>query len=221
MPSLSLKKHFRTYADYSHSKKREMSIDRIVDCLLAGGVVLLPTDTVYGLAACPGNEAAVKKIFDLKSRPATFNLPVMVASVNDLKDFGVDLHPAAIRLFSSAFVPGDLTIVLGFKPEPLLSWLSGRHECAIRIPNDERLLEILRKTGPLLVTSANRHGTPTTPNNVADILSELNGTPDLVVDGGIVENIPSTIVNCHVDPPAIERTGRISYETLFKLLHDE
>jgi L-threonylcarbamoyladenylate synthase len=207
-----------TEADFNHSLKK--SPDSIAECLLAGGVVLLPTDTVYGLAANPAHETAVKRIFELKSRPDRVNLPIMVASVNDLKVFGVDLHPAAMRLFNSSLVPGDLTIVLGFKPEPLLPWLKGRSECAIRIPDDEPLLEILRKTGPLLVTSANRHGTPVTPNNVADILAELNGTPDMVVDGGIVENIPSTIVNCHADPPVIERTGRISYETLFNLLHE-
>jgi len=198
-----------------------INIQDIVDCLRRGGVVLLPTDTVYGLAASPVVEGAAKRIFELKSRPGSVNLPIMVSSVRDLEVFGVDLHPAAIRLFNSPFVPGDLTIVLGFNPEPLLPWLKGRYECAIRIPNDERLLEVLRETGPLLVTSANRHGTPTTPNNIHDILADLNGTPDLVVDGGFVENIPSTIVNCRMKPPVIERTGRISYDKLFKILNDE
>lgn len=193
----------------------------ILDCLSGGGVVLLPTDTVYGLAASPEHDEAVKKIFELKQRPLTSNLPIMVSSVENLAGFGVDLHPAAMRLFRSTFVPGDLTIVLGFAPEPLLPWLKNRYECAIRIPNNEWLLAILQATGPLLVTSANSHGTSVTPNNVDEILSSLYGTPDLVVDGGIIENIPSTIVNCRLNPPVIERTGRIPYDELFKLLNDE
>jgi len=195
-----------------------MNNKEIIECLKNGGVVLLPTDTVYGLASSPLHEKAKNKIFELKVRPMTTNLPIMVSSVADLDVFGVDLYPAVLRLFDSSFVPGDLTIVLGFKTEPLLPWLKGRIECAIRIPNDERLLEILQKTGPLLVTSANKHGTPTTPNNIKDILTDLNGKPDLVVDGGIVENIPSTIVNCRLNPPVIERTGRISYDELNKIL---
>jgi len=198
-----------------------MNVENIAECLLNGGVVLLPTDTVYGLAASPLHEKAVDKIFELKERPRTTNLPIMVASVKELEVFGVDLYPAVMRLFNSTFVPGDLTIVLGFKPEPLLPWLKGREECAIRIPNDERLLEVLRITGPLLVTSANKHGTPTTPINIKDILSELNGTPDLVIEGGIVENIPSTIVNCRLNPPVIERTGRIQYDELFKIIQND
>jgi len=194
---------------------------KIIESIQNGEVVLLPTDTVYGLAASPLSETAIKKIFELKSRPEMVNLPIMVSSVDNLDILGVDLNPAALRLFNSTFVPGDLTIVLGFNPEPKPFWLKGRIECAIRIPNNHLLLEILDKTGPLLVTSANKHGTSVIPNNVSDILKELNGTPDLIIDGGIVESVPSTIVNCRLKPPEIERTGRISYDELFKLLNNE
>ena len=196
-------------------------IEKTVESLLNGGAVLLPTDTVYGLAACADNKKAVEKIFKLKSRPVTINLPIMVHSVDALKTLGVDLHKAAIKLFSSQFVPGDLTIILGFESKPLVKWLNGRDECAIRIPDDDRLLKILELTGPLLVTSANKHKKPTTPNNINEILKDLNGKPDLVVDGGIVESIPSTIVNCRLNPPVIERTGRISYDKLSKILNNE
>lgn len=198
-----------------------MKIKNTVDCLSDGGVVLLPTDTVYGLAASPLHPKAVKRIFELKQRAKTVNLPIMVASIDDLEKLGIDLQTATKRLFTSSFVPGDLTMILGFKDKPLVQWLEGREECAIRIPNDDNLLEVLRKTGPLLVTSANKHGTPITPNNTADILAELNGEPDLIVDGGLVENVPSTIVNCRVKPPVIERTGRVSFVELSKILNNE
>ncbi len=198
-----------------------MKDKEIIECLQNGGVVLLPTDTVYGLAASPLNEKGVKKIFDLKQRSESQYLPIMVSSGEDLEAFGLDLYPAVRRLLNSQFVPGDLTVILGFTHEALLPWLKGRIECAVRIPNNERLLEILKQTGPLLVTSANKHGTPITPNNVLDILEDLNGKPDLIIDGGIVENVPSTIVNCRIQPPVIERTGRISYEELQKILNNE
>jgi L-threonylcarbamoyladenylate synthase len=92
---------------------------------------------------------------------------------------------------------------------------------AVRIPNHPEMLSILEKTGPLLVTSANRHGNPTTPLTIAEILPDLTDSPDITMDGGSVENVPSTIVNCRVSPPKIERTGRISYEDLFNLLNNE
>lgn len=199
----------------------ESEIENTAQNLINGGVALLPTDTVYGLAASPLHQKAIERIFELKQRSKLVNLPIMVASIDDLEQLGIDLQPATKRLFSSKFVPGDLTMILGFKTKPLVKWLSGREECAIRIPNDKNLLEVLKKTGPLLVTSANKHGTPITPNNTKDILDELNGEPNLVVNGGIVENVPSTIVNCRVEPPVIERTGRVSYDELFKILNDE
>ena len=88
------------------------------------------------------------------------------------------------------------------------SSLEGREEVAIRIPNDERLLAVLRATGPLLVTSANASGQDT-PKNVGEILEQLNGQPDLAIDGGEIKTIPSTIVNCRLNPPKVEREGVI------------
>jgi L-threonylcarbamoyladenylate synthase len=201
--------------------KISITTESIIKCLKEDGVVLLPTDTVYGLAASPLCPNAVKRIYDLKSRPQHQNLPIMVASIKDLKLLGLDLNVYVKKILTSSYVPGDITIALGFKNKPLVSWLEGREEVAIRIPNHKQLLSVLRKTGPLLVTSANKHGNPTTPLTVDEVLNDLNGSPDLAIDGGIVENVPSTIINCRVQPPVIERTGRILYDDLFKLLNND
>ena len=198
-----------------------MNSNDIVKCLLEGGVALIPTDTVYGLAASPLFPKAVSRIFELKARPQTHNLPIMVASVQQMEEMGLDLTPIVRKILASTYVPGDITIVLGFKQDPSVSWLQGREEVAVRIPNHAQLLEILQKTGPLLVTSANKHGVPSTPTIISEILSQLNGTPDGIIDGGLVENIPSTIINCRVNPPVIERNGRIVYEDLLNLLNNE
>ena len=195
-------------------------IDAVVKCLLEGGVALLPTDTVYGLAASPLHPKAVSRIFELKSRPQTHNLPIMVASINDMEAMGLDLNETVQKIWSSHYVPGDITIVAGFKETPSVFWLEGREEVAVRMPNHAQLLSILEKTGPLLVTCANKHGVAQTPSVVGEILAQLNGAPDIVVDGGVVENIPSTIVNCRVTPPKIERSGRILYDDLFKLINN-
>jgi L-threonylcarbamoyladenylate synthase len=196
-------------------------INEVADFLKIGGVALLPTDTVYGLAASPLFPDAVARIFKLKNRPTQQNLPIMVASIKDMEAMGLDINKAVKKILNSAFVPGDITIVMGFKSTPSVSWLAGREEVAVRIPNHPLMLSILEKTGPLLVTSANRHGNPTTPLTVPEIIADLTGLPGKIMDGGSVENVPSTIVNCRVSPPKIERTGRISYEDLFNLLNNE
>ncbi len=187
---------------------KSIQISQIVDCLLAGGVVLLPTDTVYGLAVNPGFPQSVDRLYSLKNRPNSRKLPVMVSSAQDLPAMQIDVNDYAQRLLRSPYMPGPLSLVLGFEGRPQLPWLLGRDELAIRIPNDQRLLDVLGKTGPLFVTSANRHGQDT-PENLPAVLEQLNGEPDMIIDGGIGKTIPSTIVNCRLNPPTIERLGMI------------
>ncbi|MDX2234295.1 MAG: L-threonylcarbamoyladenylate synthase [Hyphomonadaceae bacterium] len=176
--------------------------------LKAGGVAVLPTDTVYGLAAAPDHPQAVARIFALKRRPHTRNLPVMAADADQIADLGVTISPAAARLLASAFVPGALTIAFAVDAARAPAWLAGRTEVAVRIPDHAFMRAVLRATGPLLVTSANAHGLAT-PESLADVLAQLDGAPDFAFDGGVLSNTPSTLVNCAVDPPVIEREGAI------------
>jgi L-threonylcarbamoyladenylate synthase len=192
-------------------------IDKIVECLGNGGVVLLPTDTVYGLAVSPKFDEAIDRLFALKRRPRNVNLPIMVASDEELEPLGFEVSESARRLLRSPLIPGSLTLAMGFSSEYRPDWLAGREEAAVRIPNDERLLSVLRKTGPLLVTSANAHSAET-PDNVADILAQLDGAPDLWVDGGTLRTTASTLVNCRVDPPRIERLGVVPESEVLKYL---
>jgi len=192
-------------------------IDKIVECLGNGGVVLLPTDTVYGLAVSPKFDEAIDRLFALKRRPRNVNLPIMVASDEELEPLGFEVSESARRLLRSPLIPGSLTLAMGFSSEYRPDWLAGREEAAVRIPNDERLLSVLRKTGPLLVTSANAHSAET-PDNVADILAQLDGAPDLWVDGGTLRTTASTLVNCRVDPPRIERLGVVPETEVLKYL---
>jgi L-threonylcarbamoyladenylate synthase len=191
---------------------------RVVATLRAGGVVLLPTDTVYGLAVLPTEAEAIARLFALKARPRAVNLPVMVGDPLDLERLGVEVNEVARRLFRSPFMPGALTLVLGFGDGTRAPWLAGREEVATRMPDDAFLLEVLREAGPLLVTSANRHGQGRTPEEVPGILRELEGTPDLVVDDGPRREVPSTIVNCRACPPTVEREGLVAAADIFQWL---
>ena len=193
------------------------AIENIVACLQTGGVVLLPTDTVYGLAVSPNFDASIERLFALKRRPGNVNLPIMVSSEAELEPLGFDVSDSARRLLRSPLIPGSLTLAMGFRSDYRPRWLEGREEAAVRIPNDERLLAVLRQTGPLLVTSANAHSAET-PDNVQEILAQLDGAPDLWIDGGILRTTASTLVNCRVDPPAIERAGVVPASEVVKYL---
>lgn len=201
---------------------KRKKINEVIQTLQSGGVALIATDTVYGLAALPAHIQAVEKIYVLKARPREMFLPIMVADIHDLELIGLDINPIARKIFASDLVPGAITFILGFKDDSLKTdWLRTRDEIAIRIPDNELLLSVLRETGPLLVTSANKHGMPTTQPKVKDILIELEGVPDIIVEDGEGKDAPSTIINCRFDPPVIERNGMIPVHIINSILVHE
>ena len=191
--------------------------ERAAACLLAGGVVLLPTDTVYGLAVHPEHDDSVTRLFAMKGRPRSVNLPVMISSVDDILTLGGVVNRAAELLLQSKYVPGPLTLAIGVSEAKLAPWLRGRDEFAVRMPDDERLLAIIRMTGPLLVTSANMHAEQV-GESVPDILSTLVSEPDLVIDDGNRDTVPSTLVNCHAVPPVVQRVGAVPAEEIEAIL---
>lgn len=186
------------------------------EALLAGGVALLPTDTVYGLAVHPRRRDAIDALFALKARPRTRELPIMVATPDELPSLGVQVPDTARRLLG-AFSPGPITVALGID-DTAPAWLAGREEVGVRVPSDPDLRALLSDVGALLVTSANAHGEPTA-QAVDPILAQLAGRPDAVVDGGTRSGVPSTVVNCHLDTPRIEREGAIPAAEIERVLH--
>jgi L-threonylcarbamoyladenylate synthase len=195
----------------------QASVQEIAHCLSQGGVVLLPTDTVLGLAVSPQHTAAMDRLYGLKQRPRDKNLPIMVADADQIATLGAQITKSAEALLASPFVPGALTLVFGLDPAHTPGWLAGRKEIALRIPNDARLLAVLRDTGPLLVTSANRSGQET-PCTAQEAAAQLNGMPDLIVAGTGHQGSPSTIVNCHASPARIERFGAIPAADIARVL---
>jgi len=179
------------------------------EVLRGGGVVVVPTDTVYGLAARPADADAVRAVFGAKGRPEGMHLPVLAATLEQVRDLGVAFTPAAQTL-ARWWWPGPLTMAFGFEARSTRpAWLAGRVEVAVRIPDHDFLRTLLAQTGVLVVTSANPHGAPT-PRTAHDVAASLGPAVDLVVDGGRLHDVPSTLVNVRGNEPVVEREGAIS-----------
>ena len=186
-----------------------------VKCLRAGGIIAIPTDTVYGLAADPFNVDAVQRLYMVKGRPDGKPIPLVLSSVEDVHRVSQNL-PGFFFHLTDRFWPGGLTIVIEAKDLlPVLT--AGGHTVGVRIPDNPILLQILQAFGgPTAITSANLSGeTPAT--SPEEIGSELASRIDMIVDGGETPGpIPSTVYDISVSPPLIRRHGVISEETLTK-----
>ena len=181
--------------------------------LRAGEIVLVPTDTVYGLAAMPDRAEAVQRIYLAKNRPTHLPLPVLAASLGQVRRLGVEF-PDAATVLSDRWWPGPLTMAFGLSPSsPRPPWLTGREEVAVRIPAHAFLLTLMRDTGVLMVTSANRHGEPTSPSP-GEAVSHVAPYVDLVIDAGTLTAVPSTLVNVRGPNAVVEREGAISREAI-------
>lgn len=179
----------------------------------------MPTDTVYGLAARPDDIEAVRSVYRAKGRPSGMHLPVLAASAAQVRDLGV-AYGAAASVLARRWWPGPLTLAFAFDPDATRpDWLDGRDEVAVRVPDHDFVRALLRETGVLLVTSANRHGaaTPLT----ADAASRgLGSAVDLVVDGGLLTEVPSTLVNLAGPEAVVERVGVIPEDDIRSALGD-
>ncbi len=196
-------------------------VDRAVAAIERGGVVAIPTETVYGLAADATNPAAVRRIFELKGRPAGHPLIVHLADVAQLDDWARDVPPSARTLVSLAW-PGPLTVLLPRSPLVLDEVTGGRPSVGLRVPAHPLTLELIRRTHPLAAPSANRFGSvsPTTAAHVlADLGDRLDPDLDVILDGGDCPiGVESTIVDCCVEPPQILRAGGVPPEQVRALL---
>ena len=176
--------------------------------LEAGGVVVVPTDTVYGLAARPDRADAVRAVYRAKGRPEGMPLPILAADEVQVRALGVAFTPAAAVL-ARRWWPGPLTLAFGFDDAAARpTWLAGRDEVAVRVPDHDFLRVLLGRTGVLAVTSANRHGTPT-PHTAHEVAAGLGTSVAVVVDGGRLRDVPSTLVNVRGPHPVVEREGAI------------
>lgn len=187
------------------------------EVLRGGGVVLTPTDTVYGLLCSPESTDAVNAVFAMKDRPSSWRLPIIVADREQAEAQLPLVWNGPARSLAGAFWPGALTLACGIRPNRI-AWLAGRDEAAVRAPDHPFIRLLARKLGPLLMTSANRHGGET-PHTVEGALGDLAAPPALAVDGGPLSGAPSTLVNVNRPEPVIERAGAIPNSAVEEALH--
>lgn len=196
-----------------------------VDVLRAGGLLALPTETVYGLGADASSPAAVARIFSVKGRPADHPLIVHLASVTMLDDWAVEVSDNARRL-ANVFWPGPLTLIVRKADHVSPSVTGGQDTVGIRVPDHPVALEVLRQFGGgVAAPSANRFGkvSPTTAQHVVDDLGQyLDPSLDRILDGGPCSvGVESTIVDCTSTIPRVLRPGGISIEALAQVIVGE
>jgi L-threonylcarbamoyladenylate synthase len=186
--------------------------------LRAGGVVALPTETVYGLAADITHESAIERVYAIKGRPRDHPLIVHVGSVREMEQYAVAVPPAAHRL-AARFWPGPLTIVLRKSPQVPDVVTAGQPTVALRMVDHPLTLAILRVFGGAVAApSANRFGrvSPTSAEHVRD---DLGDDVDYIVDGGPCRvGVESTIVDLSGEVPAILRVGAVGPSALASAL---
>ena len=200
------------------SLKNEFSkaLEQAMVSLEAGGVIVFPTDTVYGIAAKYDNQHAIQRIYKIKDRDQTKALPVLIGKINQLKHISTDVTPTIEKLMNK-FWPGALTLILT-KNENVKTPLYLDNTIGVRLPNDQFVILLSEKVGPLATTSANKSGFPNT-TNVELVLDQIGGYVDLIIDGGESPGgIPSTVVDCRDDNLTIIREGKIKLHELEEVL---
>lgn len=205
--------------DMAVSSERQVGIEQAIDAVRRGELVVLPTDTVYGLGTDAFSVEAVAALLAAKGRGRDMPVPVLVGSPRTLDGIATGLSQAA-RDLVEAFWPGGLTVVA--RAQPSLQWDLGDTggTVAVRMPLHPVAIELLQGTGPMAVSSANISGRP--PATTADeAVEQLGESVSVYLDGGPSgEPVPSTIVDVVGDTPRLLRAGAVAEETLREVAGD-
>ena len=193
---------------------------RATEVLCGEGVLVMPTDSVYGIgcAATPGNPARAR-VFQIKERPHDMTLPWLVADVDDLDRYGADV-PAYARELASAFWPGALTLVVrasGLVPAEYQR--QDTRTIALRLPGSQLVRALVRLVGaPLATTSANTHGSAAATSG-ASVEQRLVREADLTLDAGPAPiAVASTIVDCTASEPKMLRKGALASQQIIDVV---
>ncbi len=167
-------------------------VARVADALRAGQVVVLPTDTVYGLTALPTDAAAIDQVFALKGRAADTPLAVLCADVEQA--LALAAEPDSVRRVAERWWPGPLTLVVTRRAGADLHLGEPPNTIGLRVPDHDLVRVVATAVGPIAATSANRHGDPPA-TTAAEAEAALGDGLGLVVDGGRLEASASTVVD--------------------------
>lgn len=191
----------------------------VAECLLNGGVVSFPTDTVYGIGVVYDNLDALQRLKESKGRPESKPIPMMVGSLKQLNE--VAYTNGQINRLTKTFMPGGFTVVLVKKECVSDVITNGFNTIAIRMPDDDFILEVIELVGkPLLVTSANLSGQPT-GLHFEDVFNDFNGRIDAIVKGECKGSVSSTIVDATNDILNILRSGPIDENEIVRVWEED
>ncbi|MFC1905865.1 L-threonylcarbamoyladenylate synthase [Chloroflexota bacterium] len=187
-----------------------------IELMQNGGVVALPTDTAYCLAADIHIDGAVRKVFEIKNRPFDKALPIFLPGKEALKSVAIDIPDVAWAL-ADKFWPGGLTIILKKHPSLLTLAVSGGNTLAVRVPDHPIPLDVIASIGsPITGTSANIAG-QTSPVTADEVYRQIGDRVDMIVDGGrCPASELSTIVDLTVSVAKVLRDGAITKEQIEK-----
>ena len=193
-------------------------VSQAVRILRSGGVVGLPTETVYGLGADASNPSAVERVFRIKGRPRDHPLIVHVADIEHARQWAKTWTVQA-QLLADAFWPGPLTLILERAPHVIDQITGGRNTVAIRCPSHPLMHRVLVDLdGGVAAPSANRFG-KVSPTTAQHVLDDLGPDVDYVLDGGpCAIGVESTIIDCSVEPPQVLRPGGVSEAQVIEVL---
>jgi L-threonylcarbamoyladenylate synthase len=186
-----------------------------------GGVVVIPTDTLYGVAADPFNADAVARVFEIKGRPADRALPLIASDADQIAARLGPLSPAAQQL-ADAFWPGALTLLLDAPASLAASVAAGTGQVGVRVPAHGAARALCRACGiPLIATSANISDQPAT--NDPDVVARMLGSRiDLLLDGGRTPGgLASTVVDATGMTPRLVRSGAVGWDRVLACMQRE
>ena len=201
--------------------KKKDGISRAAEIILSGGLCAVPTETVYGLAANGLDSGAVARIYEVKGRPETKPISLLVSGADCLPLFCRDV-PEYARMLAEAFWPGPLTMILPRSDKVPDIVTAGGDTVGVRCPDHKMTLELLRVCGvPLATPSANISGLPS-PKDAGSVLEYFDGKIQCLIDGGKCRvGVESTIVDLTGPVPRILRRGGLSPRRIGKTLHCE
>ncbi len=197
----------------------ENELDNCIEVLRNGGIVIFPTETVYGIGTNAYCEKSVEKIYEIKERPEEKPLSILVSNVNEISKYAIINNSMEEQIIKN-FMPGPITIILEKRPEVFNYITSGKNTIGIRIPDNKIILKILEALKlPIVAPSANISGYPS-GIELNEILPDFENKVDICIDGGKSElSESSTIVQVVDNEIKVLRQGKILKQDIENILN--
>jgi L-threonylcarbamoyladenylate synthase len=185
-------------------KISRQSLNEAAKILKKDGIIIFPTETVYGIGALASSESAVKRIFEVKKRPYGKPLQILISDISQVNQFASEISNKAKEVMRK-YWPGPLTLIFKKKPKVSDIITSSGNTVGLRMPKNSTILKLIKEVGPIVASSANISGQPD-PTSPEEVKIEA----DLLLDGGRCKmGRASTVVDVSVDPPLVLREGKI------------